>query len=74
MATTQDYQYAAHVSWFNTKNRSARTAPAREAFENRFLEQADGDPLRAASLRAAFFADLTRKSVAARARRKAGAA
>lgn len=60
----------AHISWGNTKNRSARTAAARAAFEQKFLDQADGDPFRAASLRKAYYARLALKS--AQARRKGG--
>lgn len=60
---------AAHTSWANTLNRSARTAPARAALDRKFLEQAGGDPLRAAHLRKAHFARLTLKS--AQSRRKA---
>lgn len=59
---------AAEESWANTENRSARTAPARAARDAKFLEQAAGDPVRAAHLRKAHFARLALKS--ARARRK----
>lgn len=57
---------AAHESWAATENRSARTAPARAALDAKFLEQANGDPVRAASLRKAYFARLTLKSIASR--------
>lgn len=60
---------AAHVSWANTANRTARTAPARAALDAKFLAQADGDPIRAGHLRKAHFARLALKS--AQARRKA---
>jgi hypothetical protein len=60
---------AAHESWANTPNRSARTANARAALDAKFLEQAGGDPVRAAHLRKAHFARLALKS--AQARRKA---
>lgn len=60
---------AAHESWANTLDRSARTAPARAALDQRFLDQAGGDPVRAAHLRTAHFARLALKS--AKARRKA---
>lgn len=60
---------AAHVSWANTENRSARTAPARAALDQKFLDAADGDPIRAGHLRKAHFARLALKS--AQARRKA---
>lgn len=60
---------AAHESWAHTTNRTARTAPARAALDRKFLEAADGDPIRAAHLRKAHFARLALKS--AQARRKA---
>jgi hypothetical protein len=59
----------AHTSWANTTDRSARTAPARAALDQKFLDQADGDPVRAEHLRKAYFARLALKS--AKARRKA---
>ncbi len=62
-------QTGAHVSWANTENRSARTAPARAALDAKFLQQAGGDPVRAAHLRKAHFARLSLKS--AQSRRKA---
>jgi hypothetical protein len=62
-------QIAAHMSWANTSNRSARTAPARAARDTKFLEQAGGDPAKAAQLRKAYFKRLALKS--AQARRKA---
>lgn len=60
---------AAHESWANTTNRTARTAPARAARDAKFLESAGGDPVRAAHLRKAHFARLALKS--AQSRRKA---
>jgi len=66
-------QLAAHTSWANTQDRTARTAKARSAFENRFLEEAGGDPQRAESLRKAFYARLALKSARARARRRGAA-
>ena len=57
---------AAHESWANTRDRSARTAPARAALEAKFLAQAEGDPKRAASLRKAHFTRLALKSIQAR--------
>ncbi len=60
---------AAHESWAQTPNRSARTAPARAALDAKFLEQANGDQVRAAHLRKAYFARLALKS--AQSRRKA---
>jgi hypothetical protein len=60
----------AHVSWANTADRSARTAPARAALEQKFLDQAGGDPVRAAHLRKAHFTRLALKSAQARRARK----
>lgn len=60
---------AAHESWAATKNRSARTAPARAALDKKFLDAAGGDPVRAAHFRKAHFARLALKS--AQSRRKA---
>lgn len=67
-------RYGAHVSWANTKDRSARTAPARAALEQKFLDQADGDPVRAAHLRKAHFQRMALRSAEARRARKSGAA
>lgn len=61
----------AHVSWANTADRTARTAPGRAALEQKFLDQADGDPVRAAHLRKAYYQRLALKSAAARRARKA---
>ena len=61
---------AADVSWGKTPDRTARTAPGRAALEQKFLDQADGDPLRAESLRKAHYKRLALKS--ARARRGRG--
>jgi hypothetical protein len=60
-----------HLSWFNTLDRTARTAKARAALEAKFLAEAGGDPVRAASLRKAFYADLAIKSAKVR-RAKSG--
>lgn len=57
---------AAHESWAQTPDRSARTAPAREAANRRFLDMAGGDPVRAAHLRRAHFQRLALKSAKAR--------
>ena len=62
-------QIAAHESWANTTNRTARTAPARAALDQKFLDQANGNPVRAAHFRAAHYKRLALKS--AQARRKA---
>lgn len=65
---------AAHESWAQTEDRSARTAPAREAFERRFEDQVDPerklDPAdrakRAEHARKAYFARLALASAKAR--------
>jgi hypothetical protein len=54
------------VSWANTPDRAARTAAGRAAFEQRFLDQAGGDPKRADALRRAHFVDLALKSARSR--------
>ena len=60
-----------HLSWAHTIDRAARTANGRAALEQKFLDQADGDPVRAAHFRKAYYADLSLKSAKARAARKA---
>ncbi len=62
---------AAHVSWANTENRSARTANGRRALEAKWLREADGDPVRAEHLRRAFYTKMALKSAQARRRRAA---
>ncbi len=65
---------AAHVSWANTANRTARTAPARDAFLAKFEDQVDPRrelspqerARRAAHARKAYFAGLALKSAQAR--------
>ena len=57
---------AAHESWARTADRTARTANARAALDAKFLEQADGDPIRAAHLRTAHFQRLALKSAISR--------
>jgi hypothetical protein len=61
----------AHKSWGQTEDRTARTANARKALEDKFLAEADGDPVRAEHLRRAYSARLAFKSAQAR-RRPAG--
>jgi hypothetical protein len=62
----------AHTKWANTTDRTAATANARAAFEQKFLDQAGGDPKRAASLRAAYFTRLALASAKARRARAQG--
>lgn len=61
---------AAHTSWANTEDRTARTANGRKAFKDKFLAEAGGDPVRAEHLRKAFYARLSLQSAAARRRRR----
>jgi hypothetical protein len=62
--------FGGHKSWANTEDRSERTAKPRKAFEDKFLREANGDPKRAESLRRAYFAELTLRSLRARRLRK----
>lgn len=62
---------AAHESWATAPDRTARTAKARAALAQKFLDAAGGDPTRAEHLRKAYFARLALKS--AQSRRKARA-
>jgi hypothetical protein len=66
-------QVGANISWGRCLNRTIRTAPARAAFEQRFLTEAGGDPVRAQYLRRAYFKRMAIKSAESR-RKKAGAA
>lgn len=59
-------QIAANESWAATPDRTARTANARAALDAKFLEQAGGDPVRAAHLRKAHFQRLALKSATSR--------
>ena len=63
---------AVETSWANTADRSARTAKARRALDDKFLAEADGDPKRAEHFRRAFYHRLALKSAAARRRRAGG--
>lgn len=62
----------AHTKWAMTEDRTAATAKARAAFEQKFLDQAGGDQLRAASLRKAYFARLSVASVKSRRKSRGG--
>jgi hypothetical protein len=67
----------AHVSWARTADRTARTANARQAFNERFAREADPDGVlpveerarRAEHLRKAYFARLALRSAQSRRRR-----
>lgn len=60
---------SAHETWARTLDRPGRTAAARKALAEKFLAQADGDPIRAEHLRKAHYKRLALR--AARARRLA---
>ena len=64
---------ASHLSWAHTEDRTARTAPGRAAFEQKFLDEAGGDPVKAEHLRKAYFLRLTATRLAAKAKRDARA-
>jgi hypothetical protein len=64
-------QAAVHASWAATPDRAARTAKARAALMQRFVDEAGGDPAKAESLRRAHFARLSLASARAR-RQRAG--
>ncbi|MCP3805420.1 hypothetical protein NLX83_39750 [Allokutzneria sp. A3M-2-11 16] len=72
----------AYTSWANTTDATARTAPARAAFNDRFERQVDPNrelpaaerARRADAARKAFFLRLSLASKKARARRRKGAA
>lgn len=61
---------AAHESWAKTTDRTARTSAARMALANKFLAQAQGDPVRAEHLRKAYYQRLALKSAQSRRRIK----
>jgi hypothetical protein len=61
---------AANLSWANTPDRTARTAKARRAADDRFLRMAGGDPKRAESLRKAHYQKMTIARLEKRAARK----
>jgi hypothetical protein len=60
----------AEISWGNTTDRVARTAPARAALFQKFLDEAGGDPIRAEHLYKAHFLKLAHKSREARRKAK----
>jgi hypothetical protein len=70
---------AAYTKWAHTDDRQAATAPARAAARSRFEQVVDPDgrltpeerTRRADMARRAFYADMARKSAAARRKRKA---
>lgn len=75
-------ELAVHTSWANTADRTARTAPARAKFNERFEHEVDPDGVllpaerakRAEHARQAHFKRLALQSAKARRLRKGGAA
>lgn len=73
---SQAMRAASHYSWALTEDRTARTANARATFQQKFLDETkspeypDGDPVRAESLRKAFYAKLALKSAQTRRRNR----
>lgn len=75
-------QLAAHESWAKTPDRTARTAKARRALEDKFAREVDPDGLlspaerakRVENARKAYYARLALKSAQARRARKGGGA
>ncbi len=65
-------KWAAHKSWQNTEDRTARTNHGRAGLNQKFLDENGGDPLRAEAARKAFFAELSFKSARARRLRAGG--
>lgn len=65
---------AAHESWARTTDRAARTAAARRGLLQKFLDEADGDPVRAESLRKAHYQRLSLRAAQARRRAREQAA
>lgn len=73
-------QIAAHTSWARTPDRTARTAAARQAANDRFEREVDPDGVLLPEVRAklaenarkAYFARLALKSAQARRRRNGG--
>ncbi len=59
----------AHEKWSRVTDRSAATLAARTALEDRWLTEADGDPKRAAHLKALHYSRMAMKSAMARRRK-----
>lgn len=59
-------QAMAHMSWAKTDDRTTRTAPARAALEQKWLDAAGGDPDKAKSFRAAHYKRMQLKSLQSR--------
>ena len=60
----------AYSKWAQCEDRTAATEPARRGLEQKFLDDADGDPVRAESLRRAYFVRMALRSAQVRRARK----
>ncbi len=67
---SQAMRAASLYGWGLTEDRTERTKNARAAFQQKFLDEADGDPVRAESLRKAFYVKLALKSAQTRRRNR----
>jgi hypothetical protein len=61
------------TKWSRVTDRTAATAAARAGLEQRFLDEADGDPVRAQTIRRLYYTRLAFKSAQARRARKGDA-
>ena len=64
--------YGSYKSWAGTADRAARTRPAREGLEQKWLTMADGDPTRAQHYRMAHYRRMQLESLRSRRARAAG--
>lgn len=62
----QAFSIASLAGWAATEDRTARTANGRRAFQEKFLIEAGGDPVRAETLRRLFYKRMSLKSAEAR--------
>jgi hypothetical protein len=63
---------AANMRWAQCKDRTAATVKPRAALEQKFLDEAGGDPERAENLRRAYYQRIALKSAVARRKKAAG--
>jgi hypothetical protein len=61
---------ASNTRWANVQDRTAETAKPRAGLQQKFLDEAGGDPVRAENFRRAYYARLTQKSLMARRKAK----
>jgi hypothetical protein len=60
----------AYSKWAQCEDRTAATAPARAALQQKFLDQAGGDPVRAESFRKAHYTRMALRSAQSRRRNR----